>query len=136
MPDGRIGHLVPKLRELASRLDDRTSDADLLRRFAAERDETAFAEIVRRHGPMVLRLCRRVLHSAHDAEDVGQAAFLLLAQQATSRRWHASVAGWLFQTAFRLSLKARTTASRRTRHEAQARPAPPPPDPVAEVTVA
>jgi RNA polymerase sigma factor (sigma-70 family) len=113
---------------------DSASDRDLLRRFAAARDEAAFAEIVRRHRPMLLRLCQRVLHNGHDAEDVCQAAFLLLAQQATLPRWHASVAGWLFQTAYRLSLKARVAASRRTRHEARAKPAPAP-DPVAELTI-
>src|SRR5262245_17024930 len=104
MADTRNSPRLPRLRELAAPIDDQTSDRDLLRRFVAGRDEAAFAEIVRRHGPMVLRLCRRVLHSSHDAEDVAQAAFLLLAQQAASRRWHASVAGWLFQTAYRLSL--------------------------------
>jgi RNA polymerase sigma factor (sigma-70 family) len=113
---------------------DTASDRDLLRRFATARDEAAFAEIVRRHRPMLLRLCQRILHSGHDAEDVCQAAFLLLAQQATSPRWHASVAGWLFQTAYRLSLKARTATSRRTRHEAQVKPATAP-DPIVELTV-
>jgi RNA polymerase sigma factor (sigma-70 family) len=113
---------------------DSASDRELLRRFEAARDEAAFAEIVRRHRPMLLRLCQRVLHNGHDAEDVCQAAFLLLAQQATLTRWHASVAGWLFQTAYRLSLKARVATSRRRRHEARAKPATAP-DPVAELTV-
>jgi RNA polymerase sigma factor (sigma-70 family) len=110
-------------------------DRELLQRFAARRDEAAFAEIVRRHGPMLSRLCRRVLHSGHDAEDVCQAAFLVLARQAEQRRWQSSVAGWLFQVAYRLALKARTAAGRRSKHEARAR-ATAPPDPVAEVTVA
>ena len=113
---------------------DPTSDLDLLRRFTAARDEAAFAEIVRRHRPLLLRLCQRILHSGHDAEDVCQAAFLLLAQQATSLRWHASVAGWLFQVGYRLSLKARVATHRRTRHEAQAKPALAP-DPIAQLTI-
>jgi RNA polymerase sigma factor (sigma-70 family) len=126
--------LLPRLRELVSRPDERAPDRDLLRRFLAERDETAFAELVRRHGPMLVRVCRRVLHNGHDAEDVCQAAFLILAQKATALRGRDSIAGWLFQTAYRLSLKARSTAHRRTHHEAQARPAAPP-DPVAELHV-
>jgi RNA polymerase sigma factor (sigma-70 family) len=125
---------LPQLRELVSRFDDQASDRELLRRFGAERDEAAFAEVVRRHGPMLLRVCRRVLHNGHDAEDVCQAAFLLLAQKATSIRWHDSVAGWLFQTAYRLSLKARTAANRRARHEPRARPVAPP-DPVTELAL-
>jgi RNA polymerase sigma factor (sigma-70 family) len=109
------------------------SDHDLLNRFAAVRDQDAFAELVRRHGAMLLRLCRRVLHHGQDAEDVCQAAFLLLAQQAGSPRWHASVNGWLFQVAYRLSLEARTAATRRSRHEARAKPATPC-EPLDEVT--
>jgi RNA polymerase sigma factor (sigma-70 family) len=83
---------------------------------------------------MLLATCRRVLHDGHDAEDICQAAFLLLAQRAASDRWHASVAGWLFQTAYLLSLKARTAAHRRARRETRARPVAQS-DPVAELTV-
>jgi RNA polymerase sigma factor (sigma-70 family) len=125
---------MPQLQKLAARFDDQTPDRDLLRRFGTARDESAFAEIVRRHGPMVLRTCRRVLHDGHGAEDVCQAAFLLLARKAATVGWRDSIAGWLFQTAYRLSLKARATAGRRARHEAHARPLPQP-DPVAELTV-
>jgi RNA polymerase sigma factor (sigma-70 family) len=134
MAAGRIEGLLPHLRDLVSRGDNQTADRELLQRFSAGQDEAAFAEIVRRHGPVLLRVCRRVLHNGHDAEDVCQAAFLLLAQKATSVRWRDSVAGWLFQTAYRLSLKARTAGLRRSRHEAQARPAAPA-DPLAELTV-
>jgi RNA polymerase sigma factor (sigma-70 family) len=130
----RVRALLPQFRELVSRFDDQTSDRELLRRFAEGRDETAFTEVVRRHGPMLLRVCQRVLHGGPDAEDVCQAAFLLLAQKATSDRWRDSVAGWLFQAAYRLSLKARTAARRRARHETQTRPVSQP-DPVAELTV-
>jgi RNA polymerase sigma factor (sigma-70 family) len=125
---------LPRLGELVSRPDRQTADRELLRRFSAEQDEAAFAEIVRRHGPMLLRVCQRILHNGHDAEDVAQAAFLLLAQKVASLSWHDSVAGWLFQTAYRLSLKARVAASRRAHHEAQAVLAQPP-DPAAELTV-
>jgi RNA polymerase sigma factor (sigma-70 family) len=134
MATGRLRTLVTHLQKVVGPSDDQTPDRELLKRFSGERDEHAFAEVVRRHGPMLLRLCRRVLHSGHDAEDVCQAAFLLLAQKATSIRWRDSVAGWLFRTTYHLSLKARASADRRTRHEAQVRPIPPS-DPVAELSV-
>jgi RNA polymerase sigma factor (sigma-70 family) len=133
MSGGPNQPLLPHLRKLVARPGDETSDRELLRRFGAHRDEAAFAELVRRHGAMVQRVCRRVLHGGPDADDVCQAAFLLLAQRAMSARWHESLAGWLFQTAYRLSLKARTAAQRRIRHEALARTAPQP-DPLADVS--
>ena len=75
------------------------SDAQLLDRFVSRRDEAAeaaFEELVIRHGPMVLRVCRGVLHDAHDAEDAFQAVFLVLASRAGSIRRSGSVASWLF----------------------------------------
>src|ERR1700732_745968 len=81
------------------------SDRQLLSQFAAQRDEAAFAELVRRHGPMVFAVARRVLHDTHDAEDVSQAAFLVLARKADSVRWHESVGGWLFSVVHLLAPK-------------------------------
>ena len=75
--------------------DDQVSDRDLVVRFVRHRDEAAFAALLRRHGPMVLRLCRRLLHDEHEAEDVFQATFLALARQAPSIRKPEAVAGWL-----------------------------------------
>jgi RNA polymerase sigma factor (sigma-70 family) len=89
------------------------SDRELLRRFASDRDEAAFGELLRRHGPMVLRVSRRLLRNEQDAEDVFQAAFLVLARQAGSSRWRESVANWLYGVARRLALKARAAAARR-----------------------
>jgi RNA polymerase sigma factor (sigma-70 family) len=134
MPADPIHTLVPRLRELVSAPSSQASDRELLCRFRTEHDEAAFAEIVRRHAPMLLRVGQRVLHSAHDAEDIVQAAFLLLAQKAASIRWHDSLAGWLFQTIYHLSLNARIAAKRRAHHESQAKPAPLA-DPLADLTV-
>src|SRR5262245_25760445 len=130
----RVQTILPVLKKLVSLQDNQTADRELLKRFSRERDETAFSEIVRRHGPMLVRVCQRVVHNAQDAEDICQAAFLLLAQKATAVHWCDSVAGWLFQTAYRMSLKARARASCRKRHETRAKPRQPA-DPVAELTV-
>ena len=89
------------------------TDRELLDRFVLQRDEAAFAELVRRHGPMVLAACRRVLRHHEDAEDSFQATFLVLARKASSIRESASVGGWLHQVAFRLALRARVSAQRR-----------------------
>jgi len=80
---------------LARRQRHEQSDRDLLRCFSRQRDQEAFAELVRRHGPMVLAVCRRVLHDGHDAEDAFQAVFFILARKAKARGWRDSVADWL-----------------------------------------
>ncbi|WP_165066051.1 RNA polymerase sigma factor [Paludisphaera rhizosphaerae] len=96
---------------------ERATDAILLRRFAEGREEAAFAELVERHGPGVKRVCRRFLRSEHDAEDVFQATFLLLALRASDVAWRSSVAGWVGDVARRLALHARSEIARRSRRE-------------------
>jgi RNA polymerase sigma factor (sigma-70 family) len=97
------------------------SDADLLRRFSDGNDQAAFAALLRRHGGMVLGVCRRVLPNLQDAEDACQATFLILARKARSHnRWQASVANWLYTTARKVSRNARVAAQRRARREARA----------------
>jgi RNA polymerase sigma factor (sigma-70 family) len=98
------------------------SDGQLLTRFVSRRDqgaEAAFEELVIRHGPMVLRICRGLLHDAHDAEDAFQAVFLVLANRARSIRQHGSVASWLFGVAERVAIRGRRTAARRRVREAR-----------------
>ncbi|HEY7424986.1 MAG TPA: RNA polymerase sigma factor, partial [Gemmataceae bacterium] len=96
------------------------ADADLLARFAGQRDPAAFAALLRRHGPMVLNVCRRLLRQTEDAEDVFQAAFLLLARKAASIRKRDAVGSWLYGVAYRLASKIRARRLRRQAHERQA----------------
>src|SRR4051794_27022630 len=78
------------------------TDRQLLERFAAQRDETAVAVLVRRHGPLVFGVCRRVLHNLHSAEDAFQATFLILARKAPSLVRHERLGSWLCKIAYRL----------------------------------
>ncbi len=102
------------MREL---ITEPISDAGLLERFASQRDEAAFGELVKRHGPQVLRVCRRGLPSEHDAEDVFQATFFVLAHKAAAVSWNESVESWLCAVARRLVLHARATAWQRRGRE-------------------
>lgn len=96
------------------------SDEELLQKFVSTRDERAFEALVRRHGPMVHGVCRRVLHDAHAADDAFQATFLLLARKCHSIRAPELLANWLFGVAHRTAIKARENAARRRVYERQA----------------
>jgi len=95
-------------------------DAQLLEWFARRHEEAPFAVLVRRHGPMVYGVSRRVLPHVHDAEDVFQATFLLLARKAASIRKTKSLGSWLHGVARRLALKARLQQARRLSREQRA----------------
>ncbi|MCI0461324.1 MAG: sigma-70 family RNA polymerase sigma factor [Gemmataceae bacterium] len=111
MPHAQI--LAALRRLIGQRPPAESSDGRLLERFAATRDQEAFAELLRRHGPAVLGLCRRLLGQAADAEDAFQATFLVLARQAAAIRSRDSVAGWLFQVAYRTATRLRGRQARR-----------------------
>src|SRR5262245_53851622 len=76
-------------------------ESELLERFVRGRDEEAFALLVKRHGPMVLGVCRKLLRDSHAAEDVFQATFLVLARKAGAIGCRERLAGWLFGVACR-----------------------------------
>src|SRR5437773_2731970 len=104
------------------------TDADLLRRFADGRDESAFAELVRRHGPLVWGTCRRILGDRHAADDAFQTTFLELARRARSLHYPAALPAWLYGVAVRTARRDRVRQARRRRVESGAavrRPADP-----------
>lgn len=104
-------------------IGDLEDDAILLDRFARFQDEAAFGRLVERHGPAVLRACRRVLRCEHDVEDVFQATFLVLAGKADKLAWDHSVRAWLHSVAIRLALKARARSGLRRNRERMLEPA-------------
>jgi RNA polymerase sigma factor (sigma-70 family) len=99
---------------------DGPSDALLLESFLACRDGASFEALLRRHGPMVLGVCRRVLHNRHDAEDAFQATFLVLVRKAASVRPRELVGNWLHGVAYRTAMNARRMNARRFRKEQEA----------------
>ncbi|WP_422924552.1 sigma-70 family RNA polymerase sigma factor [Singulisphaera sp. PoT] len=108
------GHLQELLDRGAS---GNLTDAQLLARFNARRDEAAFAVLVDRHGGMVLRVCRSVLRDEHDAQDAFQATFLVLARRSHAVAGAVSVGPWLFGVCQRIAVRARADALRRRARE-------------------
>jgi RNA polymerase sigma factor (sigma-70 family) len=104
---------------LVSSTADQLSDSELLQQFCQQRDEEAFAALVRRHGPLVLGVCQRLLRHEQDAEDAFQATFLVLVQKAAGVQGRDTLAGFLYSVAYRTALKARSLAARRLRKEAE-----------------
>jgi RNA polymerase sigma factor (sigma-70 family) len=121
MAAGQLTTVIHHLRGLARHhATVAVSDGELLGQFVCHRDETAFTELLRRHGPMVLGVCRRVLRNEDDAEDAFQATFLVLVKRAASVRPAERVGNWLYGVAYRTALEARGAAARRQAGEAKA----------------
>jgi RNA polymerase sigma factor (sigma-70 family) len=121
MSSGQLKSVLQYLRQVLDRQAAGDGpDGELLERFASQRDEAAFTALMRRHGPMVLGVCRRVLHDSHDADDAFQATFLVLVRKAGSLRRPELLANWLYGVAYRTAMDARSAALRRQKHERQA----------------
>jgi RNA polymerase sigma factor (sigma-70 family) len=95
------------------------TDEELLGRFVRVHDAAAFEALVRRHGPMVLRVCQRLLRPGADADDAFQATFIVLVRKAPSIAKRQSVASWLYGVAYRIALRAKVRADRRLARERQ-----------------
>ena len=121
MPPTSMSAVVRQARELAVPADTAAaSDVDLLDRFRATGEEAAFGALVRRHGPLVMGVCRRVLRHHQDAEDAFQATFLVLARKAASIHRRAALVSWLYGVARRVASEARSAAARRQARERRA----------------
>src|SRR5262245_24594700 len=121
MPAGQLQSAIRHLRNLTRPHEGgQVTDAELLERFIARRDEGAFEQLLRRPGPMVLEVCRRVLGNAADAEDAFQATFVVLVRKATSIVPRTRVGNWLHGVAHKTALKAKAMGRTRRAKEREA----------------
>jgi RNA polymerase sigma factor (sigma-70 family) len=123
MPGGQLSTVVQYLRKVVGvPRGDEAADRQLLERFVGQHEEAAFAALVKRHGPMVLGVCRHVLRDVHDAEDAFQAAFLVLAKKAGAITKPELLGNWLYGVAYRVAAEARGRRRRRQSREVQGYP--------------
>jgi RNA polymerase sigma factor (sigma-70 family) len=107
MPYQDADLLMRYVRRLAAtRTDSAPSDSVLLERVLRQNDSLALDVVMRRHGPMILGVCRRILGDRHLVEDAFQATFLVLLRRGSTIRARESLAGWLYRIAFRIALRA------------------------------
>jgi len=125
MQDHPKSSLVNQLRRLISApVSAESGDGPLLRQFAEHHDEGAFALLVQRHGPLVMRVCRQILNHADDADDAFQATFLILARKAGSIRSSEALSSWLYRVAYHVAGQAKARAAQRRTRERQVAVAP------------
>src|SRR5438105_1028741 len=89
-------------------VENQLPDGQLLERYVLRRDDSAFTALVERYGSLVLGVCQRVLHHAHDAEDAFQATFMVLARRAAELDRRGPLGNWIYAVAYRTALKARS----------------------------
>jgi RNA polymerase sigma factor (sigma-70 family) len=134
MATNRLGDVLQHLRKLNARQSvGNVEDSLLLERFVNNQDEAAFEELLGRHGPMVLDVCRRVLHDPAAVDDAFQATFLVLVRKAASIRKTELLANWLYGVAYRTAARARVDVVKRRARES-AVPARQAVDPLDEMT--
>jgi RNA polymerase sigma factor (sigma-70 family) len=122
MANAPLTSVLRHIRKLAAAENSKDlTDGQLLDSFSSHHDEAAFAVLVRRHGPLVLRVCRRVLRQEQDAEDAFQATFFVLARKAASIRKREALVNWLHGVAYRMAMNAKREAARRREREARAK---------------
>src|SRR5262249_51457191 len=118
MPSVRDEPVLRFIRKITVREQfARLADRDLLERFVNAQEEDAFAALVCRHGPMVLRVCLQILANEHDAEDAFQATFLVLSRKASSVKKQKSIGNWLFGVAYHTSTNLKRNLMRRRSYE-------------------
>jgi RNA polymerase sigma factor (sigma-70 family) len=117
-----LSRLVERLRNVLVQQEGAATDADLLSRFLHQQDEAAFEALVRKHGPMVMGVCQRILHNSHDAEDAFQTSFLVLVRKAATIHPPGMVGNWLYGVAYRTAQEARRSAAKRRAKEASVVP--------------
>lgn len=119
MASGQLNRVVGQLRRLAAPSPMELTDGELLDHFVNRQQESAFATLLRRHGPMVHGVCHRIIGASHDADDAFQAVFLILLRKAGSIGRRESVSSWLYRVAYHVALRARTQTERRRSQERQ-----------------
>jgi RNA polymerase sigma factor (sigma-70 family) len=133
MATGHMEGVVRHIRRLALQDVRRLADGQLLEAFLVQKDESAFEALVRRHGPMVLAVCRRVLGDFHEAEDAFQATFLVLVRRAASIGRRELLGNWLYGVAYRTAMKSRAAVGRRRSKEKELADFPSPAAPAKEM---